>query len=114
MFALPTLSEAITAPVVGEIVRLPSELATEVTALLPPTHVPFTAKQPVVKLIPLAKVEDAVVEVRFNIVALIPPPNVEVAAPETLSWVVEANVVTAKVVVVALVVVAFVVTKPPE
>lgn len=51
----PRLSEATTAPVVGEIVRVPSEFETEP---IPVTRqVPLMAKHPVLALIPLAKVD---------------------------------------------------------
>ncbi len=44
-----------------------------------PTQVPFIAKQPAVRFIPLAKVELAVVEVTLIKLVLTPPTNVDVA-----------------------------------
>ena len=38
-----------------------------------PTQVPLIEKQPAVRLIPFANVDDAVVELVFNIPAVIPP-----------------------------------------
>ena len=60
MFALPRLSPATTAPVVGEMVSVPLALAvTEVTPP-PPTQVPSTPrKHPPESEIPFAKVEVA-------------------------------------------------------
>ena len=53
---LARLREATTAPVVGEIVKVESELETEVTA--PPIQLPEASTiQPEVSLMPLAKVE---------------------------------------------------------
>lgn len=48
----------------------------------PPTQVPFTAKQPEVKLIPFAKVDEAVAEVTFKRFVWMPQANVEVAVVE--------------------------------
>ena len=48
-------------------------------------QVPPTLKQPPVKLMPLAAVEVAAVEVRLNVVASMPPAKVEVPAPCTAS-----------------------------
>lgn len=48
-----------------------------------PIHVPFMAKQPPVKLMPLLAVEDAVVDVRLKTVAWTPPAMVEVPVPCT-------------------------------
>jgi hypothetical protein len=44
-----------------------------------PTQVLLIAKQPLVRLIPLANVDDAVVEETFRMFADIPPVKVEVA-----------------------------------
>ena len=44
-----------------------------------PTHWPFTAKQPEARLIPFAKVEEAVVDETFKRSVFIPPAKVEVA-----------------------------------
>jgi len=55
VLALARFKEATTFPVVGLIVRVPSELETDET---PETRqAPLIAKHPVVALIPLAKVE---------------------------------------------------------
>lgn len=50
---MPRFKDATTAPVVGEMVRVPSAFETEDTAPEVERHVPFTAKQPVVILKPL-------------------------------------------------------------
>ena len=65
---LPRFKEATTAPVVGEIVRVPSVLETEETSPPPPppTQVPPMAKQPEVRLKPLLAVEVEKVPVRFR------------------------------------------------
>ena len=63
VLAFPRLSEATTAPVVGEIVSVPSELETDETPVA--TQLPLYVRHPVVRLIPLA--------------------NVDVPAPPTLS-----------------------------
>src|SRR3989338_7570222 len=55
VLAFPRLREAITAPVVGEIVRVLSEFETEPTPVV--RQDPLIAKHPVVALMPLAKVE---------------------------------------------------------
>ena len=69
-----------TEPVVGEMVRVPSELATESTdPAPPPTQVPPTAKQPPVRLMPRAKVEEADVPVTLSPRKDAPPANVDVA-----------------------------------
>jgi hypothetical protein len=44
-----------------------------------PIQLPLTAKQPVVRFIPFAKVDDAIVLVIFNRLDCIPPANVDVA-----------------------------------
>jgi hypothetical protein len=72
---------------------------------LPPTQTLFTAKQPSARLMPLAKVEDAVLLVMFRATASMPPPKVEVAEPETV------RLVVTRFVVVAFVEVAFTVTR---
>lgn len=64
VLALLRLSDATTSPVVGEMVREPSELATEETT--PLRHDAPTLKQPPVSWMPFAKVEVAKVEVIFN------------------------------------------------
>ena len=51
----PRLRDATTAPVVGEMVRVPSEFETEPTPVV--RQDPFMAKHPVVALMPLANVE---------------------------------------------------------
>ena len=87
VLALVRLREATTAPVVGEMVRVPSELVTEVTvAPDPEMQAPFTAKQPLAMFNPFPKVEVAVVEVMLRRFAANPPVNVEVEviAPDTL------------------------------
>ena len=88
VFALARLSPAMTAPVVGEIVRVASALAvTDDTAPLPPpTQVPLILKHPPVRLSPLAADEVAVLLVRFKRFAANPPVKVEVevTAPDTL------------------------------
>ena len=55
VLALVRLREAITAPVVGEMVRVPSEFETDETPAV--RQVPLIAKHPVVALMPLANVE---------------------------------------------------------
>jgi hypothetical protein len=45
-------------------------------------HVPFTEKQPLVRLSPLAKVDDADVDVMFSVFALSPEAKVDVPCPE--------------------------------
>ena len=117
MLALAMLSEAMTAPELGEMVREESEFETEETA---PTHSPVVSlKHPPESWMPLAKVEVAVLEVRLSTVAsrafslvevpdevlvilppeismplveckptvLTPPLVVEVAEPVILNWV---------------------------
>ena len=80
MFPFAKLRDAITEPVVGEIVRVPSEFETEFTAPPdPPTQVPLTAKHPEERLIPFAKVELAVDEVTLRAVVCTPAAKVEVA-----------------------------------
>src|SRR3989344_663530 len=71
-----------------------------------PTHVPFTAKHPAARLIPLAKVDEAEVPVMLRYGVERPPPMVEVAVPATFkieAMVVEPVFVTWKTVVDALV-----------
>jgi hypothetical protein len=53
--------------------------------LSPPTHVEPIAKQPLAKVIPLAKVDVATAPVIFKYLASIPPLKVEVELLETLS-----------------------------
>ncbi len=84
MLELFKLREATTSPVVGEMVKVPSELATEATPVL--AHVPLIAKHPEVKFTPLAKVEEAELEVALKMLAWIPPAKVEVAVVVALSW----------------------------
>ena len=57
VLALPRFNEAITAPVVGEIVKVLSVLVTDETPVV--KHEPFLEKQPSVRLKPLFKVEVA-------------------------------------------------------
>jgi hypothetical protein len=45
----------------------------------PETQTPFTAKHPLVRLIPFANVDEAVADVTFSRLVCIPPWNVEVA-----------------------------------
>ncbi len=69
--AEPRLSEATTAPVVGLMVRVPSAFVTEETPV--EIQVLFRAKQPAVRLMPFAKVEEAaVLEMRRRSV-MMPP-----------------------------------------
>lgn len=95
MLALARLREAMTLPVVGEMVRVESEFDTDETA--PDTHVPLMLKQPFARLRPLANDEDAAVEVMFSRFAARPPVKVEVevTAPNTFKnpWSVEVPVV---------------------
>ena len=60
---LVRLREAITAPVVGDMVRVLSEFDTEFT---PPTQEPLIAKQPPKRLKPFEAVEVAPVPVRLR------------------------------------------------
>jgi hypothetical protein len=96
------------APVIGPPERVnpvvPPEPETDVTVPLPPAiHVPLIAKHPPVRVRPFAKVEEAEVEVTSMALVCIPPPKVEVPAPETIKLVVVAVPVTAKFVEVAFV-----------
>ena len=86
VLALARLSPAITAPVVGEMVRVLSALAVTDDTAPDPTQVLFTLKHPPVRLRPLDEVEVAVfAPVRFRYVAANPPLNVEVElVPVTL------------------------------
>lgn len=54
-----------------------------------PTQVPLTDTQPPFRTRPLPKVDDAVVEVIFRVVAVMPPPKVEVPVPVTVRDVAE-------------------------
>ena len=62
--ALAMLREETTDPVVGEIVKEPSELETEVTP--PETQDPSIAKHPSARLMPLEKVDEAEEEIIFK------------------------------------------------
>src|SRR3989338_4431793 len=81
VLAFPRLREAITAPVVGEMVRVPSELETEPTPVV--RQDPLIAKHPVVALMPLANVEVPVpptlmtpdVWILPSVVVAMPMPN---------------------------------------
>ena len=64
-FALARLSEATTAPVVGEIVNVPSAFETDVTAPLP-RQLPLIEKQPPAISMPRANVEVADVPVTLR------------------------------------------------
>lgn len=111
------------------------KLKPPVSTVAPPpvTQAPFIAKQPPVRLIPFANVEEAVVEVVLSIVAWTPAPNEDVAVvdvelndravttpvktplPVTPNGVPGVPVATPKVVVaMKLVVDPFVPVKPPE
>ena len=80
LLPLPRFKEATTAPVVGEITRVPSVLETESTAPVPALmQVPPTAKQPPDKLRPLPKVEVAVEEAIKEPLILTLPAKVEEA-----------------------------------
>lgn len=109
MFELPRFRSAVIVPevVTGElpIVRDPElETPTDVTVpAFPPTHTPLIAKHPPVKVRPLANVEVAEVEVTLRAAVCIPPPKVDVPAPETIKFVVVAVPVTARLVEVAFV-----------
>jgi hypothetical protein len=61
---------AVNIPAVPPVTPAPDELD---------IHVPFTEKHPDVRLIPLANVDDAVVDVTFSRFVCIPPANVDVA-----------------------------------
>jgi hypothetical protein len=98
VFAFPVLSEAITAPVVGEMVRVPSRLVTDVTPPCPRQEPDASRKQPPVSWIPFANVEVAEVEMTSSAATRRPLEKVEVPAAETLRF-----PVTARFVVVALV-----------
>ena len=76
---------------------------TEVTAEVRPwvRQVPAYDTQPLVRLRPLLKEEVAVPESR-SAVALIPPPNVEVAVPDTVNTPVESEVEVALVLVLLI------------
>ena len=78
VLALARLREAITLPVVGEMVRVPSELETEPTPVV--RQDPLIAKQPVVALMPLAKVDVPVPPTLMMPVVSI-TPDVVVATP---------------------------------
>ena len=83
--ALAMLREETTDPVVGEIVKEPSELETEVTP--PETQDPrISLKQPPDSWIPFAKVEVAEVEKTSNDESLKPALKEEVAVFKTLRW----------------------------
>ena len=72
VLALPRLSEATTAPVVGLMVKVPSELVTDETPVT--KHEPFLEKQPSVRLKPLFNVEVAPEsKVMFPPVTVSPP-----------------------------------------
>lgn len=80
--------------------------------LPPPTQVSLMLKQPLVRLIPFANVDEAIALVTLNRLALSPQANVEVAELlETTSREVEAKPVTARYVVVAFVVVELIIAK---
>ena len=79
LLALPRFREAKTAPVVGDMVRVLLEAVTDET---PPTQVLPMEKQPPVRLIPLAKVEVAMVERTLRRFVCIPQAKVEVAVVE--------------------------------
>ncbi len=81
LFALFKLREATMSPVVGEMVKVPSVLATEATPVL--AHVPLTAKHPSERLMPLAKVEEAEVENTSKAERRSPALKVEVAVLRT-------------------------------
>jgi len=78
VFAFERLSDAMTAPLVGEIVRVPSAFDTEVTAPEPAQLPSGSWKHPPARRIPFAKVEVAV-PVWLSAATSIPPANVEVA-----------------------------------
>ena len=78
VLALVRLREAITAPVVGEMVRVPSEFETDETPAV--RQVPFMAKHPVVALMPLANVE-VPVPPTFTMPLVWMLPSVVVAMP---------------------------------
>ena len=59
VLALPRFKEATTAPVVGEIVKVPSEFETEDTPVT--RQAPSMAKQPSESVMPFEKVEEALV-----------------------------------------------------
>ena len=104
VLALPRFKEATTAPVVGEMVKVPSELETDETPVGMQT--PSMAKQPSAIVMPFAKVEEAVVPRTSMVRAKAAPPTVVVDMPtpklvETSSWEVEAAEVTARLVEVA-------------
>ena len=62
-FAFERLREAITAPVVGEMVRVLSEFVTEETPVV--RQVPLTAKQPPARFTPLVAWNEVVAVVKF-------------------------------------------------
>ena len=78
VLALVRLREAITAPVVGEMVRVPSEFETDETPAV--RQVPLIAKHPVVALMPLANVE-VPVPPTFTMPLVWMLPSVVVAMP---------------------------------
>ena len=83
VLAWERFKEETTAPVVGEMVRVPSELLTEEMEPPPPplTHTPLMEKQPAERSIPLEKVDEASVPVMFRYGVWIPPEKVEVPVP---------------------------------
>ena len=74
----PRLRDATTAPVVGEMVRVPSEFETDETPAV--RQVPLIAKHPVVALMPLANVE-VPVPPTFTMPLVWMLPSVVVAMP---------------------------------
>ena len=77
VFTFARLRDATTAPVVGEIVRVPSALDTEDTAPPPPpTQTPFTAKQPLVRLKPTFEEEVAVAPMMSKLRTVVVPSAV--------------------------------------
>ena len=81
VLAWARFKDATTAPVVGEMVSVPSLLETEVTDPEVLRHVPFTAKQPAERLMPFAKVDDAPLPCTLMILANVAEPKVVVETP---------------------------------
>ena len=106
LLALARLRDATTVPVVGLMVSVLSELDTELTAPPdPPTHVPLTAKHPVVTLIPFANVDVPVPCIlMIPVVCIFPVVVVEIPMPRPLLTIIfddDAVEVIVKLVVVA-------------
>jgi hypothetical protein len=74
-----TVPDVVTGPPLNVSPVVPPDASMDVT--VPEIHVPFFAKHPPLKSIPLANVDVAEVPVIFKYVAETPAPNVDVALP---------------------------------